>query len=90
MRSNNNQTNERMHIVFATALDHDSKRMAEFSLSVAEKHAADITFFHITPAIVQGHPSARHTTSDAEKLLEDLLCTRPIKRCRPARESVSW
>ncbi len=36
MRSNNNQTDKRMHIVFATALDHDSKRMVELAPSVAE------------------------------------------------------
>ena len=79
---------DRMRIVFATPLDHDSRRMAEFALNVAENHHADISLLHVSPEIAQGHPSAARVTEYAKKMLQDLLNVRAIHRCRPACEVV--
>ena len=77
---------DRMRFVFATPLDHGSRRMAEFALSVAEKHRADISLLHVSPEIAPGHPSAARVTEYAKRMLQDLLCVRPIYRCRPICE----
>lgn len=79
---------DRMRIVFATPLDHDSRRMAEFALNVAENHHADISLLHVSPEIAHGHPSAARVTEYASKMLQDLLNVRTIRRCRPACEVV--
>ncbi|MHB1938066.1 MAG: universal stress protein [Acidobacteriaceae bacterium] len=79
---------DRMRIVFATPLDHDSRRMAEFALNVAENHHADISLLHVSPEIARGHPSAARVTEYASKMLQDLLNVRTIDRCRPVCEVV--
>ncbi|MHB8302818.1 MAG: universal stress protein [Acidobacteriaceae bacterium] len=79
---------DRMRIVFATPLDHDSRHMAEFALNVAENHHADLSLLHVSPEIAQGHPSAARVTEYAGKMLQDLLNVRTIHRCRPACEVV--
>jgi len=77
---------DRMRVVFATPLDHGSRRMAEFALNVAEKHHADISLLHVSPEIAQGHPSAARVTEYAKRMLQDLLRVRTIHRCRPTCE----
>ena len=77
---------DRMRIVFATSLDHDSRRMAEFAFHVAENHHADITLLHVSPEIAEGHPSAARVTEYAKSMLQDLLHVRTIHRCRPTCE----
>ena len=79
---------ERMRIVFATPLDHDSRHMAEFALDVAENHHADISLLHVSPEIAHGHPSAARVTEYAKSMLQDLLNVRTIHRCKPACEVV--
>ena len=77
---------DRMRIVFATRLDRDARRMAEFALGVAEKHRADISLLHVAPAIAQGHPTAARVTGYAERMLENLLCVGTHKKCTPTCE----
>lgn len=77
---------DRMRIVFATRLDRDSRRMAEFALGVAEKHRADISLLYVAPAIAQGHPTAARVTGYAERMLKNLLDIGPLKKCRPSCE----
>jgi nucleotide-binding universal stress UspA family protein len=84
-----NRVNRRMHILFATALDHDAQRMAEFAIRVAEKHRADITFLHVSPEIPQAHPSATRVTDCAESLLRQLLIPGLIKNCKP-NSAIVW
>jgi nucleotide-binding universal stress UspA family protein len=79
---------ERMRIVFATPLDHDSRRMAEFALSVAEKHGAEISLLYVGPKVAKEHPSAARVSEYARKMLQDLLSVRPLHKCRPVCEVV--
>lgn len=79
---------DRMRIVFATPLDHDSRHMAEFALNVAENHHAEISLLHVSPEIAHGHPSAALVTEYAKRMLQDLLSVRTIHRCRPTCEVV--
>lgn len=79
----NNIPADCMQIVFTTPLDLGSRRMAEFALSVAEKHHADISLLHVSPQIAQSHPSAARVTEYANSMLQDLLRVRTIHRCRP-------
>lgn len=73
-----NRSKRRMRIVFATALGHDSKHLAEFALSVADKHHADITLLYVSKEIPQSHPSAARVTARAESVLQKLAKTRSI------------
>ena len=77
---------DRMRIVFATRLDRDSRRMAEFALGVAEKHRADISLLYVAPVIAEGHPAAARVTGYAERMLKNLLDIGPHKRCGPSCE----
>ncbi len=81
-----NSAKDRMRIVFATSLDQNSRSMAEFALSVAENHRADISFLYVIPEISQAHPSAARVTDYAEIMLEELLNIRPHKKCTPICE----
>jgi nucleotide-binding universal stress UspA family protein len=81
-----NASGKRMRIVFATSLDHDSRQMAEFALSVAENHCADISLLYVSSEIAQGHPSSARVTNCAENMLQDLLSVRPLKRSIPVGE----
>lgn len=84
--SQKNAPGERMRIVFATSLDHDSRNIAEFALSVAENHCADISLLYVSPEIAHGHPSAARVTGCAQNMLRDLLSVRPLKKCMPVCE----
>lgn len=77
---------DRMRIIFATSLDHGSRRMADFALNVAEKHHADISLLYVSREIAQRHPSAARVTEYAKSMLQDLLRVRRIHRCRPRCE----
>lgn len=77
---------DRMRIVFAASLNHDSRRMAEFALSVAENHRADITLLYVSQEIAKEHPSAARVASYAENMLKDLLSVTSLKKCRPTCE----
>lgn len=77
---------DRMRIVFAVSLNHDSRRMAEFALNVAENHSADISLLYVIPEIAEGHPSAARVIGYAQNMLKDLLSVTPLEKCRPACE----
>jgi nucleotide-binding universal stress UspA family protein len=81
-----NAAKDRMRIVFAASLDHDSRRIAEFALSVAENHRADISLLYVSPEIAEGHPSAARVAGYAENMLKDLLSVKSLKKCRPVCE----
>ena len=77
---------DRLRIVFATRLDRDSRRIAEFALRVAENHRADISLLYVAPEIAQGHPTAARVTDYAERMLKNLLAVGAPKECRPVCE----
>lgn len=69
-------------IVFAASLDRSSQRIAEFALSVAEMHGADLTLLHVLQNVVPEHPTTASARAYARKMLEDLLAVRPIRKCK--------
>jgi nucleotide-binding universal stress UspA family protein len=73
-------------IVFAAALDHSSGRIAEFALSVAEKHGADITLLHVLQNVVPEHPTTISARGYANRMLEDLLAVKPIRKAHASCE----
>lgn len=73
-------------ILFATALDHSSSRIAEFALSVAEKHSADITLLHVLQNVVPEHPTTISARGYANRMLEDLLTVKPVRKARASCE----
>lgn len=73
---------EHMRIVFAASLDHNSRRMAEFALSVANVHGAEITMLHALPNVVPKHPTTGPVLEYANRMLEDLLTVCPTSKCR--------
>ena len=73
-------------IVFAAALDHSSRRIAEFALSVAEKHSADITLLHVLQNAVPEHPTTVSARGYAFKMLEDLLTIKPLRKAHASCE----
>ncbi len=75
-----------MRIVFATSLEYGSTRLAEFALSVAENHSADISLLYVSPEIAEGHPSAARVTSYAGSMLKDLLSVKHLKKSSPVCE----
>ena len=77
-----------MRIVFAASLDHDSRRMAEFALSVAEVHGADITLLHVLPNVVSAHPTTGPVRANVNRMLEDLATVRRVGKSRPVCEVV--
>jgi nucleotide-binding universal stress UspA family protein len=76
----------RPRIVFAAALDHSSSRIAEFALSVAEKHGADITLLHVLQNVVPEHPTTLSARGYANRMLEDLLALKPIRKAHATCE----
>lgn len=77
-----------MRIVFAASLDHDSRRMAEFALSVAEIHGADIVLLHVLRNGVPEHPTTDPIRANADRMLKELLTVRPVGKSRPVCEVV--
>ncbi|HTU50332.1 MAG TPA: universal stress protein [Acidobacteriaceae bacterium] len=77
-----------MRIVFAAALDHSSSRIAEFALSVAEKHSADITLLHVLQNVVPEHPTTISARGYASRMLEDLMTIKPTRKARASCEVV--
>lgn len=75
-------------IVFAAALDHNSRRIAEFALSVAEKHSADITLLHVLQNVVPEHPTTISARGYANRMLEDLLTIKPLRKAHATCEVV--
>ncbi|MGB6111087.1 MAG: universal stress protein [Acidobacteriaceae bacterium] len=73
-------------IVFAAALDQSSSRIAEFALSVAEKHSADITLLHVLQNAVPEHPTTISARGYANRMLEDLLTVKPIRKAHASCE----
>lgn len=67
-------------IVFAVALDHGSRRIAEFALSVAEKQGADITLLHVLQNVIPEHPTTVSARGYANRMLEDLLTVKPLRK----------
>ncbi|MHB8303669.1 MAG: universal stress protein [Acidobacteriaceae bacterium] len=83
-----NSVRRHMRIVFAASLDHDSRRMAEFALSVAEAHGADIALLHVLPNVVPCHPTTGPVRANANRMLEDLVTVRHVSKSRPVCEVV--
>jgi len=81
-------TNDRMRIVFATSLDQGAKRMAEFALSVAESHKADIWMVHVISNMVQDHPTSGPVRAYASRMLQDLVKEIPIRKSNPVCDVV--
>lgn len=73
-------------ILFAAALDHNSRRIAEFALSVAEKRSADITLLHVLQNAVPEHPTTISARGYAYKMLEDLLAFKPTRKAHASCE----
>lgn len=73
-------------IVFAAALDHTSTRVAEFALTVAEKHGADITLLHVLQNAVPEHPTTLSARGYASRMLEDLLTLKPLRKAHASCE----
>ncbi|MES2222946.1 MAG: universal stress protein [Acidobacteriota bacterium] len=73
-------------IVFAAALDAGSSRIAEFALSVAEKHSADITLLHVLQNVVPEHPTTISARGYASRMLETLLTLRPVRKAHASCE----
>jgi nucleotide-binding universal stress UspA family protein len=78
--------NGHTRIVFAAALDQSSRRIAEFALSVAEKHGADITLLHVLQNVVPEHPTTISARGYANRMLEDLLAIKPIRKAHASCE----
>ena len=75
-----------MRMVFAAALDHSSTRVAEFALSVAEKRGADITLLHVLQNVVPEHPTTISARGYANRMLEDLLTIKPLRKAHASCE----
>lgn len=75
-----------LRIVFATALDHGSSRIAEFALSVAEKRSADITLLHVLQNVVPEHPTTISARGYANRMLQDLLASKPTRKAHASCE----
>jgi nucleotide-binding universal stress UspA family protein len=75
-------------IVFAAALDHSSRRIAEFALSVAEKRGAEITLLHVLQNVVPEHPTTISARGYANRMLEDLLTVKPVRKAHASCEVV--
>ncbi len=73
-------------IVFAASLDHNSRRIAEFALSVAEKRSADITLLHVLQNVVPEHPTTVSARGYAHKMMQDLLAIKPLRKARASCE----
>ncbi|MGB8478442.1 MAG: universal stress protein [Acidobacteriaceae bacterium] len=73
-------------IVFAASLDHNSRRIAEFALSVAEKRSADITLLHVLQNVVPEHPTTVSARGYAYKMMEDLLAIKPLRKAHASCE----
>lgn len=80
------QPERRRRIVFATSLGRDSRRMAEFALSVAENSGASIWLIHAVPNMVPAHPTAVPILAHASTMMQDLLTARAVRNCQPVCE----
>ncbi len=75
---------EHPRILFAASLDQNSRRMAEFALSVAEARGATLTLLHVLQNLVPGHPTTISASGYANRMLQGLLTTRQIRKCKVA------
>jgi nucleotide-binding universal stress UspA family protein len=60
--------------------------MAEFALSVAEKHSADITMLHVLQNVVPEHPTTISARGYANRMLEDLKAIKPVRKAHATCE----
>ncbi len=80
--------NHHRRIVFAASLDHDSRRMAEFALSIAENSGAEIWLMHAIPNVVQAHPTTAPVHEYAIRMLQDLLTVKTMRKSQPVCEVI--
>ncbi len=80
--------NDRMRIVFATKLDQGARRIAEFALSVAENHQADVWMVHVVTNVVQEHPTAGPVRAYASRMMQDLIRENNVRKCNPVCDVV--
>ena len=82
----NSANKEQIHILFAAALDHNSQRLAEFALNVAEHREAKLTLLHVLQNVVPGHPTTVSACGYANRMLQDLLTIKHVRKCTPVCE----
>jgi nucleotide-binding universal stress UspA family protein len=78
----------RKRIVFAASLDHDSRRIAEFALNVADHIGAEIWLTHAIPNVVPAHPTTGPVHEYAMRMLQDLLTVKTVRKFQPVCEVV--
>jgi nucleotide-binding universal stress UspA family protein len=64
---------KRPRVLFATALDRESRALTAWVLECARIHQADLTMLHVIPDVVKAHPSAVRVRAYAERIFEEIL-----------------
>lgn len=64
---------KRPRVLFATALDRESRAVTESVLECARIHQADLTMLHVIPDIAKAHPSSVRVRAYAERIFEEIL-----------------
>lgn len=75
---------KRPHILFATALDRESRAVSESVLECARIHQADLTMLHVIPDVAKAHPSAVRVRAYAERMFEEILAGASAESPRPS------
>jgi nucleotide-binding universal stress UspA family protein len=71
-------------VLFATALNRESRAVAEAVLEFAKIHQADLTMLHVLPEVAKAHPSASRVRSYAERMFHEILSGIGAEETRPA------
>lgn len=64
---------KRPRVLFATALDRESRAVTESVLECARIHQADLTMLHVIPDVAKAHPSALRVRTYAERMFQEIL-----------------
>ncbi len=75
---------KRPRLLFATALDRESRVVTESVLECARMHQADLTMLHVIPNIAKAHPSALRVRAYAERIFEEILSGIGAEGTRPS------
>ncbi|MBB6143535.1 nucleotide-binding universal stress UspA family protein [Silvibacterium bohemicum] len=67
------QPSMQRRILLATALDRQSRSIAESAVRFARIHHAELTMLHVIPEIAEAHPSAIRIRSYAESRFKEIL-----------------
>jgi nucleotide-binding universal stress UspA family protein len=71
-------------VLFATALNRESRAVAESVLEFARIHQAELTMLHVLPEVAKAHPSASRVHSYAERMFHEILSGISAGGPRPA------